>query len=119
MNAPVSSAPCLTVVMPVYNEAATVANVIATVLQQPLVKELVIVDDCSRDNTWGVLQSLIGRDERVKIFSHDENQGKGAALRTGFSKATAPLVLVQDADLEYDPSEYEVLVRPILAGKAD
>ena len=119
MNAPVATTPCLTVVMPVYNEAATVANVISTVLQQPLVKELVIVDDCSRDNTWGVLQTLLGRDERVKLFRHEVNQGKGAALRTGFSKATSPIVIVQDADLEYDPTEYDVLVRPILLGKAD
>jgi glycosyltransferase involved in cell wall biosynthesis len=104
--------------MPVYNEAATVAEVVRTVLRQPCVAELVIVDDASRDGTWEVLQKL-GADPRVKIFRHDFNQGKGAALRTGISRATADLVVIQDADLEYDPAEYSVLINPILTNRAD
>ncbi|HWB58870.1 MAG TPA: glycosyltransferase family 2 protein [Chthoniobacteraceae bacterium] len=105
--------------MPVYNEAATVQNVIEVVLRQPCVQELIIVDDCSRDGSWEVLQKITAGDPRIRIFHHDYNQGKGAALRTGISKATAKFVLIQDADLEYDPDEYETLIGPILADKAD
>jgi glycosyltransferase involved in cell wall biosynthesis len=110
---------CLSVVVPVYNEAATIADVLKTVLAQSLVQEIIVVDDASKDETWKALQPVAQEDSRVKLFRHEVNQGKGAALRTGFSKATAPIVIVQDADLEYDPSEYPALVRPILAGKAD
>lgn len=110
---------CVAVVIPVYNEAATVATVISTVLAQPLVQEVIVVDDGSQDATWSLLEPLSRKDDRIKLFRHDINQGKGAALRTGFAKATAPVVLVQDADLEYDPNEYSNLVDPILVGKAD
>ena len=105
--------------MPVYDEAATVATVIATVLRQPSVQQLIVVDDCSKDGSWQVLQDLAKADPRIRAFHHDVNQGKGAALRTGISHATSPIVLIQDADLEYDPAEYPVLIQPILAGKAD
>jgi glycosyltransferase involved in cell wall biosynthesis len=111
--------PCVAVVVPVYNEAATIGAVIRTVLAQPLVQEVVIVEDGSKDGTWEALQALPQEDARVKLFRHEKNQGKGAALRTGFAQATAPVVLVQDADMEYDPTEYPILVGPILAGKAD
>lgn len=111
--------PCLGVVVPVYNEAGTIANVIKTVLAQPLVVEVVVVDDASKDSTWNVLQLVAKQDGRVKLFRHDINRGKGAALRTGFSVATAPILMVQDADLEYDPTEYPILCRPIISGKAD
>jgi glycosyltransferase involved in cell wall biosynthesis len=113
------SKPCLGVVVPVFNEAATIANLLQTVLSQPIVQEVVVVDDASRDNTWEVLQPLPKKDARIKLFRHEKNQGKGAALRTGFSKITAPITIVQDADLEYDPTEYPILCQPILAGKAD
>jgi glycosyltransferase involved in cell wall biosynthesis len=105
--------------MPVYNEAATVSDVIRVVLAQPCVAELIIVDDCSADGTWDVLQKIQNEDARIKVFHHEVNQGKGAALRTGISKAGSEIVLIQDADLEYDPHEYDHLIAPILAGKAD
>ncbi|MFO7534536.1 MAG: glycosyltransferase family 2 protein [Kiritimatiellia bacterium] len=111
--------PCLTVVMPVYNEASSIAAVIGMVLAQRPVQELVIVDDCSTDGTWPVLQMLARDNPVIKLFQHGRNQGKGAALRTGFEQATAPIVLIQDADLEYDPEEYFLLLKPILLGRAD
>jgi glycosyltransferase involved in cell wall biosynthesis len=110
--------PCLSVVVPVFNESATIAQVLEQVLEQRPVLEVVVVDDASRDNSWEVMQRFAGNG-RVKLFRHDRNQGKGAALRTGFARATAPYVLVQDADLEYDPSEYHLLLEPVLAGVAD
>jgi glycosyltransferase involved in cell wall biosynthesis len=105
--------------MPVFNEAATVAAVIEAVLRQPTVRELVAVDDGSSDGSWQVLQNLSRTDARLKVFHHEANQGKGAALRTGISHAASPIVLIQDADLEYDPAEYPALIQPIVAGKAD
>ena len=105
--------------MPVLNEAATIATVVRSVLVQDLVQEVIIVDDGSRDGTWEALQPLAVEDTRVRLFRHEQNRGKGAALRTAFAKATAPVVLVQDADLEYDPNEYWTVVGPILTGRAD
>jgi len=111
--------PCLSVVMPVYNEAATVAEVVKIVLMQRPVQQLVVVDDASTDGTWENLQAVVNGDPRVKLVRHERNQGKGAALRTGFAQATAFVVIVQDADLEYDPQEYYRLLIPILTGRAD
>jgi glycosyltransferase involved in cell wall biosynthesis len=111
--------PCLSVVMPVFNEAATVAGIVMVVLAQRPVQQLVIVDDASTDGTWDLLQPLAKTDPRVKLIRHEANQGKGAALRTGFAHATAAIVIVQDADWEYDPMEYFRLLTPILIGKAD
>ena len=109
----------VSVVMPLFNEAGTIRDIVGHVLEQPCVQELIVVDDCSADDSWAVLQEISAGEPRLRIFRHEVNQGKGAALRTGIAKATAPLVLVQDADLEYDPSDYEALIQPILAGKAD
>jgi glycosyltransferase involved in cell wall biosynthesis len=111
--------PCLSVVMPVYNEVATVADMVKTVLNQRPVKQLVIVDDASNDGTKEVLGHIAGGDNRVTVVSHGRNLGKGAALRTGFAHITAPIVIVQDADAEYDPTEYYLVLNPILTGKAD
>lgn len=111
--------PCLSVVMPVFNEAATVGEVIKTVLAQRPVQQLVVVDDCSKDGTWDKLQPLAQAEPRIKLVRHEVNQGKGAALRTGIAHATSAIVIIQDADLEYDPTEYHRLLIPILSGKAD
>jgi glycosyltransferase involved in cell wall biosynthesis len=111
--------PCLTAVMPVYNESATVAEVVKAVLAQRPVQQLVIVDDCSRDGTWDQLQPLAQIEPRIKLIRHEVNQGKGAALRTGIAHATSEIVIIQDADMEYDPAEYCRLIAPILSGKAD
>jgi glycosyltransferase involved in cell wall biosynthesis len=108
---------CLSVVIPCYNERDTVAAVVAQVLASPWTAEVIVVDDGSTDGTRDV---LAGIDEpRVRVLLQSHNRGKGAALRRGFSAATAPLVIVQDADLEYDPGEYGVLVQPLLSDDAD
>ena len=111
--------PCLSVVMPVFNESDSVASIIKIVLAQRPVQQLIIVDDCSTDGTWEKLQPLALNESRVKLIRHERNQGKGAALRTGFTHATSPIVIIQDADMEYDPTEYYRLLGPVLSGKAD
>jgi len=110
---------CLSVIMPVYNEAATVAEIIRRVLEQALVQELIIVNDCSSDTTLEVLRKLASEESRIRLLNHDVNRGKGAALRTGFKEARGDVVIIQDADLEYDPAEYHKFLAPILSGKAD
>jgi glycosyltransferase involved in cell wall biosynthesis len=109
----------LSVVMPVYNEKGTIHEIIARVLKVDtgLEKELVIVDDFSTDGTRDILGQL--DNPRIKVFFHPKNMGKGAALRTGFSQAQGDFVLIQDADLEYDPREYPKLLEPLLDGRAD
>lgn len=112
----------LSVVIPCYNEEATLAQVVDKVGQASsagLEMEIVIVDDCSADRSLTIARTLAADDPRIQVFHHPVNQGKGAALRTGFALATGDLVIVQDADMEYDPADYEKLLAPILAGDAD
>ena len=111
--------PCLSVVMPVYNEAATIAEIVDIVLAQRPVSQLVIVDDGSKDGTWSQLEALAPMDPRIRLVRHHVNQGKGAALRTGIAHANSEIVIIQDADLEYDPAEYYRLIAPIQSGNAD
>jgi glycosyltransferase involved in cell wall biosynthesis len=108
----------LSVVIPVYNEAATIASLIDRVRAVDIPKEIIVVDDCSKDGTADVLRGLPAATDLVLRF-HPVNRGKGAALRTGFASATGDVVVVQDADLEYDPREYPKLLQPILDGRAD
>lgn len=109
--------PCLTVVVPCFNEEATVGELMKRVLASPWVAEVVAVDDGSSDQTLAVLESI--DDRRLRIHRQPFNMGKGAALRAGFAAATSEFVVVQDADLEYDPDEYPVLLTPLLDGVAD
>lgn len=108
----------LSVVIPVYNEVNTIREIIQRVMDVDLDKELLIVDDYSTDGTRDVLKSM-EKGPNIRVFYHDKNKGKGAALRTGFRNVTGDIVIIQDADLEYNPQEYHKLIRPILEGKAD
>ncbi|MEO0965188.1 MAG: glycosyltransferase family 2 protein [Planctomycetota bacterium] len=112
-------APQLTVVIPVYNEEATLADLVERVLAVPIGKEVVLVDDCSTDASRSVMESLAEQDPRVRGLYHPKNRGKGAALRTGIAAARGDMVIIQDADLEYDPAEYPELIRPIVEGRAE
>ena len=110
---------CLGVVIPVYNEEQTLHLIVNKVLARPEVAELVLVNDCSTDGTWNTMKDLVKTDPRIRIFTHEVNQGKGAALRTGFQHVQSEIIIIQDADLEYDPEEYPKLMQPILMRKAD
>jgi glycosyltransferase involved in cell wall biosynthesis len=109
----------LSVVMPIYNEEATLEEIVRRVQATPFEKELVLVDDGSKDRTREILARLEKQYDNVRVFLHDENKGKGGALSTGFRKVTGDVVLIQDADLEYDPQDYAALLATIQAGKAD
>lgn len=109
----------LSIVIPCYNELNTIEAIIQAVQAAPIAeKEIIVVDDCSTDGTRDVLRAKI-EPQVQRVIYHEHNQGKGAALRTGFAAATGDVVVVQDADLEYDPQEYPLLMEPILKGKAD
>ena len=110
----------VSIVMPCFNEIRTIEAIVQQVLavDLPVERELIIVDDCSTDATRDYLQTLENKDD-VKIIYHEMNQGKGAALRTGFANASGEIIIIQDADLEYDPRDYEILLVPILDGRAE
>jgi glycosyltransferase involved in cell wall biosynthesis len=109
----------LSIVIPVYNEEATLTEIIKRVQATPYNKELIIVDDASQDKSRDIIQALAKEYDNIKIFFHERNQGKGAALRTGFGQVTGDVVLIQDADLEYNPADYPDLLKPIERGVAD
>jgi glycosyltransferase involved in cell wall biosynthesis len=109
----------LSVVIPVYNEADTLMEVVRKVVALPELLEVVIVDDCSTDDTPNVIQQLVGMFPQVRTERHTKNSGKTAALRTGFGLTCGEVVIVQDADLEYSPTEIPEIIRPIIDGDAD
>lgn len=109
----------LSVVIPVYNEEKTVVELIKKVESVSEVGEIIIVEDCSKDNTFRVLEKYSKDKNYIKLFKHEVNKGKGAAIRNGFDKATMPYLIIQDADLEYNPEDYPKVLEPLLAGKAD
>jgi len=117
-NPAIDPARPLSVVIPVYNEQATLTTILAAVRAVGLHHEIILVDDCSTDGTRAILKGLEA-DADLRIYYHEKNQGKGAALRTGIAHATGDVVIIQDADLEYDPREYHKLIKPILDNKAD
>jgi len=127
MPAPIKLAPLeqpilLSVVIPVYNELKWVEEIIKRVTASDRLGcdlEIVVVNDCSTDGTTELLEELVKRYPAMRLFHQDVNQGKGAALRRAFKEAKGQLILIQDADLEYDPSEYPVLLRPLISGSAD
>lgn len=108
----------LSIIIPCYNESSTILSLIEAVKDSPIKnREIIIVDDGSKDGTQDILRNL--QDPEARVIFHEYNQGKGAALRTGFSAATGEICIVQDADLEYDPQEFPIVIQPILDGKAD
>ncbi|MCC6226403.1 MAG: glycosyltransferase family 2 protein [Microthrixaceae bacterium] len=110
---------CLSVVMPAFNEQATIAEILERVLASPWTAEVVVIDDGSTDDTVEIVSKFTATDDRVRLVRQPHNQGKGAALRRGFVEARAEVVIVQDADLEYDPAEYGQILQPILDGRAE
>ena len=113
----------ISIALPVYNEAATVATTLAAVLAAPLAAEdeieIIAVDDCSGDGSAGIIEQQARADSRIRLLRHERNLGKGAALRTAFAAAGGDVVIIQDADLEYDPADYPGLLEPIRLGRAD
>jgi glycosyltransferase involved in cell wall biosynthesis len=110
---------CVSAVIPLYNEAATLPRIVGIVRSQPCIAQIVIVDDCSTDGSHAVATQLAAEFPEIVVLRHEQNAGKGAAVRTGLARADSPIVLIQDADMEYDPADYARLIRPILDDHAD
>ena len=108
----------LSVVVPIYNERETLREIVRRVREVPLPKEIILIDDGSTDGTRALLAEMEGEPDLTIVY-HEKNQGKGAAIRTGFARVTGSVVIIQDADLEYDPAQYPELIQPIVEGKAD
>jgi glycosyltransferase involved in cell wall biosynthesis len=119
MNTLAESQPLLSVVVPAYNEEATLSEIVHRLLAVPEVEEIVIVDDCSTDSTQAIAEGLAAEIPKIKVVRHPKNAGKTEALKTGFARTTGQIVIVQDADLEYDPAEIGDVIAPIVEGKAD
>lgn len=111
--------PKLSVIMPVFNEKATIREIVSRVLAAEVDKELLIVDDCSSDGTRGIILELAADDARIRVFLHERNSGKGAAIQTALPHASGDIVIIQDADLEYCPEDYPALIGPIAKDYAD
>ena len=109
--------PCLSVVIPCFNEAETIETLLRKVLQQNVVGQVILVDDGSKDASVKIASSV--KDSRLQIHQKEKNEGKGSAIKYGFSLVKLPYVVIQDSDLEYDPTEYEALLKPLLSGHAD
>jgi glycosyltransferase involved in cell wall biosynthesis len=110
---------CVSVIVPVYNEDKTIEAILNKILRQPCVQEVIVVDDCSGDQTFQKAQELARDQSRICLVRHETNRGKGAAIRTAIPLCKADFVLIQDADLEYDPNDYSDLLKPLLEEKAD
>ncbi len=111
----------LSVIIPVYNEESTVEEILDKVLSRPETGEIIIVDDASSDNSIAVIEKYIKskKNKKIKLFTQKQNKGKGAAIRCGFDEASCPIVIIQDADWEYTPDDYPIVIEPIVSGKAD
>jgi glycosyltransferase involved in cell wall biosynthesis len=110
---------CLSVIIPAYNEEATISHVIRQVLRLETVAEVIVVNDCSRDRTEEIVRELAAAEPRVRLLRHAVNRGKTEALKTGFADVRGEIVIIQDADLEYDPTEIPEVIQPIIDGNAD
>jgi glycosyltransferase involved in cell wall biosynthesis len=119
MNTSADSLPLLSIVVPAYNEEATLSEIVARLLAVPEAGEIVIVDDCSTDGTRAIADRMAAENPRIKVAHHPVNRGKTEALKTGFALTTGQIVIVQDADLEYDPAEIGGVIAPIVEGHAD
>jgi glycosyltransferase involved in cell wall biosynthesis len=119
MTKPTEQKVALSVLMPIYNEVGTLRDIVSAVLAQPVVGELIAVDDGSSDGSRELLAELAKGDQRIRAFFHEANHGKGAALRTAISAIRCSYAIIQDADLEYNPAEYEKLLAPLISGEVD